>query len=491
MVKFSYCLEKSGLKCCLMKELPMKDMIKLIFITFIRFTRIHVIVPFNGFIQYSPRKVRVHQFKCYTLLLPFAVLTICPISILSQESDSVNQYTEMSNKIFIPDIKTVLFHREGWDMSPPLIKFNSVEKLKLSFDDLEADKKEYLYTIIHCDAGWKPSELRQNEYIDGYFEDDIPEFDFSVNTIVPYTHYELTFPTEDLIPKLSGNYILKVFIDQPDSLCFTRRFMIVDNKIGIEGRIKQASNNEDRYYKQEIDFNATTSGLDIINPFRDLKVVIIQNGRWDNALRNLKPKMAVGNKLDFDYDRENVFNGGNEFRSFDIKSLKYNTEFISRIEKDYSGYHIYLRQSDRRTFTIYKKQDDIDGMMKIKTEDSENTETEAEYVNVHFTLPYAAPMIDASMYIIGQVTDWQFSDESKMDYNYTLKAYEKTLLLKQGYYNYQYILRYFNQTAGDETFIEGNHSATGNSYTIYIYYYEPGSGYNRLAGVKHLNSHDD
>ncbi len=405
-----------------------------------------------------------------------------------QEKIVVIDYVDESNKIVKPNIKTVLFHRKGWDMSPPLIKHDTGEKLKLSFDDLDGDMKEYLFTIIHCDADWEPSDLKKNEYIDGYYEDYIYDYSFSLNSIQPYTHYELVFPTEDLAPILSGNYILNVFVDHPDSVCFTRRFMVVEQKVEIDGKIKQATMIKDRNYKQEVDFTIKTGGYRIVNPYQDMKVVIIQNGRWDNAIRELKPKMVISDTYDYNYDLENVFDGGNEFRSFDIKSLTYNTENVINIDKSYEGYDIYLRESGRRTFQVYKSEDDINGQMKIKTEDYSVTETEAEYVNVHFFLPYAAPMVDADIFIIGQITDWRYSEESKMAYNYKRKGYDKTLLLKQGYYNYQYILRYHNQSIGDVSFIEGNHWETENNYTIFVYNREFGDDYDRLIGVKHINS---
>jgi hypothetical protein len=423
----------------------------------------------------------------YTLIPLFPLIALFPLQTYAQTPDSANHFEE-SNKIYKANIKTVLFHREGWDMSPPLIKFNTAEKLKLSFDDLDADKKDFSFTILHCDAYWKPSDLEQNEYIDGYSEDYIIDYRFSINTLRPYTHYELIFPTEDLIPMLSGNYILKVFIDNQDSLYITRRFMIVDQKVGIEGQVKQASVIEDRNFKQEVDFTVTTGSYRIINPYRDLKVIVQQNGRWDNMIRDLKPRMVVSDKLDFNYDREIVFQGGNEFRSFDIKSLNYNSEYIAHIESDYMGYDVFLRDEQRRSFQVYKTGKEINGQMKIKTEDSDITETEAEYVNVHFFLSYAAPMIDADIFIIGQLTDWQYDDESRMSYNFKRKGYEKTMLLKQGYYNYHYILRYFDQAAGDESFIEGTHAETENSYTIYIYHRESGADYDKLVGVTHLNS---
>ena len=412
-------------------------------------------------------------------------------SIVEQEEINSINYIDESNRIVKSNIKTVLLHRDGWDMSPPLMRYNTDEKLLLSFDDLDGDVKEYVYTIVHCDANWEPSDLRKDEYIDGYYEDFIYDYSFSLNTIQPYTHFELLFPTQDLKPTISGNYIMKVFVEEEDSLYFTRRFMIVESKVEIEGKIKQATMIKDRNYKQEVDFSFNTGGYRIVNAYRDLKVVIIQNGRWDNALKDLKPKMVIGNTYDYNYDFENVFDGGNEFRTFDTKSLTYNTENVINIDQSYAGYDIYLRETGRRTFKVYKTEDDINGQMKIKTEDYTITETEAEYVNIHFFLPYAAPMVDADIFIIGQFTDWRYSEESKMAYNYKRKGYDKTLLLKQGYYNYQYILKYYNQSVGDVSFIEGNHWETDNNYTIFVYNRELGADYDRLIGVKHINSFNE
>ena len=420
----------------------------------------------------------------------FTLLIILPAVSFANEYDSVNYY-EANNIIHKENIKTVLFHRKGWDLSPALMKFNSGEKLLLSFDDMDADGKEYMFTIVHCDANWKPSDLEQYEYIDGYYEDYIYEFQYSINTIVSYTHYELIFPTYDLKPKLSGNYMMKVFVENQDSLFFTRKFKIVDQKVNIEGRIKQATNIADKKYKQEVDFEITSPGYQIVNPYRDLNVVIEQNGRWDNSIRNLKPKMVVGQTLDYNYDFENVFDGGNEFRTFDIKSLNYYTENIARIDYNFDGYQITLKPDEKTTFKNYKTEDDINGQLKIKTEDQDLTELSSEYVKVHFYLPLNAPLIDGDIFIVGAITDWNFSEHSRMTYDYNQKGYVKTMLVKQGYYNYQYMLKYFDQDVADVSYIEGNHWETGNEYTISVYYREPGDNYDRLVGVTHLLSWEE
>ncbi len=405
----------------------------------------------------------------------------------SQETDTIDYISE-SNKIYNPSIKSLQLYRSGFDQSPPLILLNSGEKLKLSFDDMEGGSKEFTYTIVHCDADWKPSDLRQYEYIDGYYEDYIYDYDFSFNTLRPFTHYQFVFPTEDLAPTKSGNYILKVYHEDPDSIYFTRRFMVLDQKVDISANVKQASEIADRNYKQEVDFELVTTNYSVSNPFIGLKIVLLQNERQDNAIRDLKPKMMIGNKIDYNYEKGNVFNGGNEYRAADIKSMRYNSEFVAHIEKDYEGYAVYLMPEKKRTFEVYKTIDDINGRMKIKTEDGNNSDTEADYIAVHFSLSYPAPSIDGDFHIFGALTDRTFSDESKMTYNFKEKAYEKTLILKQGYYNYQYVFLPKGETTGDETFVEGNHWETENDYTIYVYYRQPGETYDRLIGVKHVNS---
>ena len=417
-----------------------------------------------------------------------SLFIFCFLTSNAQIPDSINSW-EASNRVYRDNIKSVQFYREGWEMSPPLLKLNTSEKLRLVFDDFDADGKEFLFTIVHCDYLWNPSGLEEYKYIDGYYEDYIYDLAYSQNTIVPYTHYELLFPTDDMKPLIAGNYMLKVYYPVPDSVYFTRRFYVLDNKVKIEGNVKQPTIIENRKYKQEIDFTLTTSNYQILNPYSDLKVVIMQNGRWDNAITNLKPKMAINGKYDYNYDAENVVDGGNEFRTLDIKSLEYNTESIASIEyQGYDGYSVTLRPAERKTFTVYKTEDDINGQFIIKTEDQFETATAAEYVNVHFFLPYPVPMLDGTIYILGGLTDWNFNEYSAMEYDYKRQGYLKTMLLKQGYYNYWYVMKYDKQAVGEVSFIEGNHWETENEYTIYVYNREHGGEYDKLVGVEQLNS---
>lgn len=420
------------------------------------------------------------------------IILMAPMTGFAQfpEEDTTN-YLHFSNQIFRDNIKTVQFHRAGWDLSPPLMELNSNEQLLLSFDDLEADGKEYTFTIVHCNHDWTPSDLEPYEYIDGYEEDYIYQFRYSVNTIVPYTHYELLFPTPDLKPEISGNFMLKVYLDREDSLYFTRRFMVLEQKVDVQATVRQATRIDDKKFRQEVDFEILASGYSIPNPYRNLSIVIQQNGRWDNARFDIQPKMVVGDKLNYDYDGELVFDGGNEFRSIDIKSLTYNTENVDKINYDRTGYHVFLRPDKRRTFQVYKTENDINGQFKIKTEDQVDTETRSEYVQVHFFLPYDVPLMDADIYIQGALTGWTLNEHAKMNYDLSKRGFIHTLLLKQGYYNYQYVALQHGQQKGDVAFIEGNHWETKNEYTVLVYHREQGDFYDRLVGVTHVNSFAD
>jgi hypothetical protein len=386
-------------------------------------------------------------------------------------------------------IKTILLYKDGFELSLPLIELNSQEKLVLSFDDLAYGNTNYKYTFVHCDADWTPSDLQPYEFIKGFTEDYINDYEYSFNTIQKYTHYKLQFPTENMLLTKSGNYIIKVYQDgYADNPLFTRRFMIVEPKVTISASAKRATLIEEMDYKQEIDFTVNYANYPIANPYQDVKVVITQNNRTDNAITNLKPKYVNNNQLVYDYEQGNTFYGGNEFRIFDIKSLKYKTINLAKIGYDTSGYYAYLLPDEKKAFKNYYYYQDINGRKLIKTEDNRNSDIEAEYVNVHFNLPYNFNVVGGNIYVLGALTDWNFTNEGLLKYNFLNHTYETSIYLKQGYYNYIYVFLEDGKTVGDETLVEGTRYETENEYAIYVYCKENGSTYDKLVGVKVFNA---
>ncbi len=398
-------------------------------------------------------------------------------------------YSRTYNFIYDPNIQTIQLYRKGWQMTQPFIQINTIERLVLSFDDLDDEIKDYRFTMVHCDANWQPSDLLQNEYLLGFTEDYIRDYRFSINTMQRYVHYNVEFPTEDMKIIKSGNYLLKVYEETEDNMAFVFRFMVFEPLVSIDAKVVAPAKVLDRKYKQEVDFIISSVSYRISNPYTDLKIIITQNGRWDNAVVDLKPRMVKNNSLYYDQLDDNVFNGGNEFRLFNIQSLKYALQNVYRTEFNEQGNQIYLMKDEPRTFKNYTYEEDIKGKRIIKTEDYENDNLESDYVYVHFLLPYDAPLVDGNLYIMGELTYWQFMEEGLMKYNYDKRAYEAAMFLKQGYYNYQYVFLEDGKTAGDVSLIEGNHFETENEYKILVYHKQMGTLYDKLIAVHTVYSH--
>jgi len=399
-----------------------------------------------------------------------------------------NNFIRFGDFVYENNIKTVLFNQKGWEFSLPIIEINSNDILELSFDDLDGDFKNYAYTIIHCNALWQPSDLMEYEYIEGFNTDRIANYSFSRNTRVPFTHYYFEFPNNNMQPKLSGNYILKIFHENnPDRIVITRRFMVYEQLVSIEASVKQATNLNYRDTKQEVDFTINTSLYPVSNPFRDLRVLVTQNGRWDNAIADLKPKLVQGNRLIYDYEDGNLFDGGNEFRNFDTKSLRYRSLQIGQINSMTNGWEVILLADRSRRFLRYTTRSDIDGRFLIKTDDYPDDRLEADYTWVQFSLLHDRPLINGNVYVMGGLTDWNLGLANKMEYNYRDSRYELRMLLKQGFYDYQYVFLEDGSDVADVSLFEGSHSITGNYYTIYVYHRKPGDIFDSLIGIQHAH----
>ena len=415
-------------------------------------------------------------------------IIICPYC-LSERLSLNNETILYKDFTYSDNIKTVQFFKQGWELSLPVIELNSEEKLQLMFDDLGNSTKNFYYTIIHCDSEWNPSNLSPSEYIDGFTENEIKEYFYSFNTTYDYVHYELTFPNDEMSPLLCGNYILAVYdIDNPDTMILTRRFYVVDPKIGINAHIKRPSSPDFIDSGQEIDFSILHKGYYIRDPFSDIKVTILQNNRYDNCISSLKPLFVKQNELEYSYNYENVFLGGSEYRYFDIKSMRYQSEHIKQIDFNHPYYYVTLYQDEPKTFKPYYYVIEINGKYYVDVQEARDKNIEADYVYVKFSLSQEAPMADGGVYIYGALADWNLTENNKMTYNFDSRAYEKTLLLKQGYYNYEYVFVRENSTYADNTFFEGSHYETENDYVIFVYHKDNTIKYEKLIGVKYLNS---
>jgi len=393
--------------------------------------------------------------------------------------------------IYHDNIKTVRLFRVGHESSEPIINFNSGEQLQLTFDDLDGDLKTYKYTVVHFDAFWNISDLWPGDYISGFTDDLIEDYRFSLNTVQPYTHYTLLFPNPRFSFTLPGNYLLLVFLkDDPGNIAFTRRFSVVDPKVNIEGRIRMPPTSSERTKKHEVGFTINTQNFRITDHRRNLKVLVRQNNRWDNEIKP-QPHQIRGDLLDYNYPDETItFYAVNEFRSVDLRSVRHTGKGVQLIERDSEGYHLHLWPEQRRTFNAYIHETDLNGSFQVLAQNIPDPDIGSEYLFVNFTLQMENPVPNADVFITGKLSDWQFRDDNRMQYCFNRKAYVAELYLKQGFYNYHYSLLVKGERSGDTGFFEGNHADTGNEYTVYVYYRQPGTRYDALIGVRTFNSKD-
>ena len=385
-------------------------------------------------------------FSSSLLLSCYSTKEISNTEIVQNDStfieETVLNYEEdvtYKNNTFNRQIKTVLCHKKEEELSLPIINLNSDEHLLVSFDDLDADIKDYYYTILHCNADWTASDLMRSEYISGFTDAPITNYEFSFNTIQRYTHYSFTFPSVDMTPLISGNYVFKVF-EEEGNIIFYKRFKVLETKLTIEAQVRRATLAEDRNTKHEIDFTIKHPNLVVADPFSDIKVHIKQNNKEDNAITDLTPLFVKNDELIYDYDKDNTFWGNNEFRHFDIKSLRYQSERIKNITYDSTYNHVYLFKDQKRPFDRYSIEPDINGKFLIKSQEAWKSTIEADYAFVHFTLP-VKEISYGELYLLGAFSDWEIKEDFKLHYNKEKKQYEGNVYLKQGYYNYHYALK--------------------------------------------------
>jgi Domain of unknown function (DUF5103) len=423
------------------------------------------------------------------LFLMFLVLMLCRSHVSAQSTDYADGGLQYRDMTYVESVKSVLLYESAYILSDPIIELNSNQQLNLEFDELGVDYKRYRYTFVHCDSKWKPSDILVTEYLNGYPDDIIFNYQFSTGTSVSYVHYELKFPTQNMRPAISGNYLLIVFDEDKEHPIITRRFFVLENLAAVSGLAHQATFPQNSGTHQEVDFSVVSTKYNMTNPYNDLNVVILQNQNWNNAIYDLKPQFANNGILDFNYNEENNILAGNEFRLLDLKSFAVSNFKIARLYRDEANQIcVDVLRDEFRTTKPYIYDQDLQGKFTIKTQDRANSNVQAEYVKVNFSLIAPQEIEGGNLYLMGAFTNWDMQASNRMKYDKYKGIYTCDLLLKQGFYNYQYAFVKDGKTTCSFDEIEGNHYQTENMYSIYIYHRTQGKYYERLVGYKQLSS---
>ncbi|MDA9280072.1 DUF5103 domain-containing protein [Flavobacteriaceae bacterium] len=424
--------------------------------------------------------------KHFKFLLSMSLLGFC-LQLTAQRLEEVSPPASLRTLIF----------KSGQEDQFPIIKLG--ESIRLQFDDLRANEEDYYFKIIHCTAQWTPSDLLKSQYLDGLDNQRIIDHKNSYNTLVPYSHFNLVIPNENLRLKLSGNYMLQVF-NTYDEIQFSRRFLVYEDLVGVQAAIKRSRTLAYLNSKQVLQFSVNTQNINLNQPAKELEIVLLKNYQWNTQISGIQPMFNNGNTLVYDYDQPTSFWSGNEYLNFDTKDMRAATAAIQEVRLE-DIYEHYLYPNTPRNNKPYTYFPDVNGDFIPRTLQGALPEREGDYTWVHFSLkPNGKGNSETYIYVLGKFNNYTPSPEYLMTYNATQKMYQARILFKQGFYNYSYALSPVlyetgfsdtsleNETYLDENGIDGNFHFTENQYQILVYFKGFLDQHQRLVGIGSANS---
>ena len=396
--------------------------------------------------------------------------------------------TNASNRKFITEafsdqVKTLQVGVMDNPFAPPVIELEGNHWIEISFDIMDPEPHVYTYTLTHCDADWTPSQLVQAEYMRGFQNRIIEDYAVAFNTTMDYVNYRLTFPNDDVYLRISGNYVVQVFPENSDRPILNACFSVVEpQQAPVSVQVTPLTDKGMNSSYQQVNFTVSY-GNEVKTPTVDLKIYVQQNNRLDNEAQLVKPLLIQNNKLVFDHNPALIFDGGNEYRSFEMITHQYSGLNIESVKFYAPYYHTTLNPDLIRSQRPYTFMQDINGRFVVRTLTGTDYSYESDYQIVHFYLPCEKPFVE-KVYILSEAFNNIMDERSQMDYSAEDKGYTKTVLLKEGYYNYLYVTRKDDQSPAGTAAIEGNFYQTENEYRIMVYFRPIGGRYDRLIGVQ-------
>lgn len=414
----------------------------------------------------------------YKILLLFLFLKI---------EASSGQTVERVYKSFIgsPQLYT-----QGNQQGLPVYMMNSDNKLQLEFDDLDGNVKNYFYTLVLCDYNWQPVNLSAFDYLKGFTQIRISNYRYSSIALNRYTHYQALLPEKDCMPVRSGNYLLKVYLDGDTSkLAFTRQMLVVDSKAIINAETVQPLSADKFRTHQKVRFTLTLKNLNAFSAPQQVKVVIMQNNRWDNAQRDIPPTFVRGSMLEYNSENFGIFPAGKEWRWADLRSFRLQSDRVARAVYGKTSTEVFMKPDRDRSGDRYLFFSDINGSFWITSPEVINPAWQADYatVNFYFQTPDGKPFVNRNLYLAGQFTGFAAIDRWKMKYDEETGLYTTSAMLKNGFYNYTFVAPSLTDPA-DRLDLEGNYWETENTYTILVYYKGFNDRNDQLIGVSLLDT---
>lgn len=406
----------------------------------------------------------------------------------SGTGSSSQQAIRYEDFVYDASIKSVQCYRATGGpeavLEPAVISLTQEQPILLEFDRLNAGPQRLIAKLVHCNADWTPSGLNDSQYLNDFNEFFITDVQNSINTRVPYVHYRFRVPRV----KLSGNYVLQVS-EEGGNLLLTRRLLVYQNLVIVTAKLGAPTGPDGRAARQPIEFNVFYKDYALVNPSQEVKAIMRQNHRWDNAKLYPRPSFVRDDQRRLEYiffEPKEHFLGLSEFRPFDTRSIRFKGIGIDNINLEATPVEVMLQADRSRAGAVYSQDPDVNGKQLFGNREYGNSIVNADYTWVDFELR-TGEVPSGSVYILGGLTDWQLNEEARMRYDTERQAYTGKLLLKQGYFNYYYALKLPTSNEADASYFEGSHFATGNIYDILIYYRPPGSRADLLIGYEELS----
>lgn len=390
--------------------------------------------------------------------------------------------------ILNPNIRSVQFYKGENPLTYPVLYLDDPRSLTLEFDLLSADVTDFSYELVHCNANWQPSDYMPMEFFDGFNRNYITDFQLSINTRISYIHYRLEIPGNGWFLK-SGNYLLKIMNSANENeIALVRRFLVVENELLIQPDIGFSTNVNERAKLQAVNFNIFPRKLPIGDPTRELKVEIMQNFRWDNRKVDVQPLYLHYDRYEYRFDCSKDFKGGNEYRMVDVRNIRQNMGRVLKTAFTEPATTVYIQPDKARTKSPYMTEPDFNGNFVIGLRGAIDSQLEADYI--WLTIPFHHEfLIDKEIYLFGKLTDWRVQPDFKLHWQEDAKCYSGQFFLKQGVYDYQYVVQKDDNI--DETMLEGSHFETENYYSILVYFRGMSDRADRLVGFRHINYYDE
>lgn len=420
------------------------------------------------------------------ILLNIALLSFAQKKKKERSSFERSPKQEMlyDNHAYLAAIRSVQLYPVDNENRLPVYTIGSDATLLLTFDDLRADVRNYYFGIEHCNQDWTPSRATVLDYVDGFNEDRLEDFTSSKGTFQAYTRYSLTFPSANLKPKLAGNYILKVYEDgDKERLVLTRRFYVLQDLVSIAAQIKPSLNVANRPHNQKLDVELRTA-LTIANPERDLAVYVLQNQRSDHYLQIQKPNFSGANVFTYNNSATLDFDGRDEFRFVDLRSFRVASEGIRTLNTLDSSIVVKLHTDEDHSESNYASTFDENGRFYFRNSDFSNEDIDGDYATVHFSLK-TAKTVNGNIYIVGGFNNYTRNEDNRLYYDQEQNLWTAALKLKQGLYDYTYVLEDPVKKTVTDAF-SGSHFETGNDYQILIYNRRIGTYWDELVGYIEL-----